>query len=101
MYAKRNPIDGTLSAIYDPEKLIEHQFKDAVESFLSNPAYHIRVVNISLGNSNEVWHKDYKRQLPLAALIDELAYTYPAVTFIVSTGNNHPQHVYSSIQNYR
>ncbi len=98
MYAERNPVDGTLSAIYDPEKLVEHQFKDAVESFISNPAYHIRVVNISLGNSNEVWHKDYKRQLPLAALIDELAYTYPAVTFIVSTGNQHPQHVYSSIQ---
>lgn len=97
MYAERNDYNGTVSAAYDPEKLIEHQFKDAVESFLSNPDYHIRVVNVSLGNSNEVWHKNYLRQLPLAALIDELAFTYPNVVFIVSTGNHHPLAVFETI----
>ncbi len=97
MYAERNDFNGTVSAAYDPEKLIEHQFKDAVESFLSNPDYHIRVVNVSLGNINEIWHKDYVRQLPLAALIDELAYTYPDVVFIVSTGNHHPQNDFKKI----
>lgn len=98
MYAERNEITGQISAIYDPEKLIEHQFKDAVESFLSNSEYHIKVVNISLGNSNEVWHKHYSRQLPLAALIDEMAVTFPHVLFIVSSGNQHPINNFQTVQ---
>lgn len=97
MFAEKNDIVGTVSAVYDQEKLIEHQFQDAVVSFLSNAEYHIKVVNISLGNSNEVWHKHYSRQLPLAALIDELAYTFPHVVFIVSSGNQHPKNIYDSI----
>ena len=97
MYAE-NDLDGNpVNAIYDPEKLLEHQFKDAVESFLSNPEYHIKVVNISLGNAHEVWHKHYSRQLPLAALIDELAFTFPHVVFIVSSGNQLPLNDYESI----
>ncbi|MBU1054796.1 MAG: S8 family peptidase [Proteobacteria bacterium] len=98
MYAERNEMRGTVSAIYDPEKLVEHQLKDAVESFLSNAEYHIRVVNISLGNSNEVWHKNYDRQLPLAALIDELAFQFPNVVFVVSAGNQRPSDIYSTIE---
>jgi len=98
MYAERNDITGTVSPIYDSEKLIEHQFKDAVESFLSNPAYQIKVVNISLGNHNEIWNKDYSRQLPLAALIDELAFTFTNVIFIVSAGNQDPRNLYNTIQ---
>jgi hypothetical protein len=97
MYAETNDITGVVSAVYDPEKLIEHQFKDAVESFLSNPEYHIKVVNISLGNPNEIWHKHYFRQLPLAALIDELAFTFPHVVFVVSVGNQSPLNFYESI----
>ena len=90
MYSSFNPLTDEVHAIYDPEKLIEHQLKDAIEDFLSNSDYHIRVVNISLGNSNEIWHKNYTRQLPLASIIDELAYTYPNVVFFVATGNQHP-----------
>ncbi len=97
MFAERNEIAGTISAIYDPEKLVEHQFKDAVETFLSNSEYHIKVVNISLGNSNEIWHKHFSRQLPLAALIDELALTFPHVVFIVSAGNQDPRAFYDTI----
>jgi hypothetical protein len=96
MYAEKN-ITGEIQAIYDPEKLIEHQFKDAVESFLSNTGYNIKIVNVSLGNSHEVWNKDYYRQLPLAALIDELAYTYPEVVFVVSTGNQKPLILFETI----
>jgi len=98
MYAEKNELLGKISAAYNPEKLIEHQFSDAVISFLSNAEYHIKVVNISLGNRNEVWHKDYSRQLPFAALIDELAFTFPDVIFIVSAGNQHPQNFYNTIQ---
>lgn len=98
MYAETNEITGQISAKYDSEKLVEHQFKDAVESFLSNPEYNIRVVNISIGNIHEVWHKNYSRQFPFAALIDELSYTYPFVVFVVSTGNMPPLNAYDSIE---
>ena len=96
MYAEKD-FNGKATAIYDPEKLIEHQLKDAVDSFLSNADYHIKVVNISLGNCDEVWHKHYLRQLPLAALIDELAFIFPHVVFIVSAGNQSPRYCYDSI----
>jgi len=97
MYAENDLNDNPINAIYDPEKLLEHQFKDAVEGFLLNSEYHIKVVNISLGNAHEVWHKHYNRQLPLAALIDELAFTFPRVVFIVSVGNRSPLEHYNSI----
>lgn len=97
MYAEKNDITGEVQAIYDPEKLIEHQFKDAVESFLANAGYNIKVVNVSLGNGNEVWNKHYYRQLPLAALIDELACIYPEVVFIVSAGNQKPLNLFETI----
>ena len=93
MYSETNLLNGEKNAVYDPEKLVEHQLKEAVENFLSDLDYHIRVVNISLGNIDEVWHKSYDRQLPLASLIDELAYTFPNIVFIVSTGNQHPQNI--------
>lgn len=98
MYAETNEITGVISARYDPEKLVEHQFKDAVESFLSNSEYNIRIVNISIGNLHEVWHKNFSRQFPFAALIDELAYTYPSVVFVVSAGNMSPLNVYDNIE---
>ena len=97
MYAEHDWDGNPVHAIYDPEKLLEHQFKDAVERFLSNAEYHIKVVNISLGNAHEVWQKHYSRQLPLAALIDELAFTFPHVVFIISSGNQSPLNDYESI----
>ena len=97
MYAEGGWDGNLVNATYDREQLLEHQFKDAVESFLSNAEYHIKVVNISLGNAHEVWHKHYSRQLPLAALIDELAFTFPHVVFIVSSGNQSPLNDYGTI----
>jgi len=99
MYAERDFNGKVINATYDPEKLIEHQFKDAVESFLSNSEYPIKVVNISLGNRNEIWHRHYFRQLPLAALIDELAFKFHHVVFVVSAGNQSPLNFYDSIAN--
>ena len=97
MYAEKNQINGTVHAVYDEEKLIEHQFQEAIEDFLNNPEYHIKVVNISLGNSNEIWGKHYFRQLPLASLIDELALKFSGVVFVVSAGNKSPEELYESI----
>jgi hypothetical protein len=97
LYAERNVLTGGIRAVYDPERLVEHQLKDAVESFLSSQIYPIRVVNISLGNTNEIWHKHYFRQLPLAALIDELAFDFPNVVFVVSAGNQDPTEFYGTI----
>lgn len=97
MYAEKDLSGKVIQATYDSEKLIEHQLKDAVESFLSNPEYHIKVVNISMGHQHEIWHKHYSRQLPLAALIDELAFTFPHVVFVVSVGNQNPFDFYNSI----
>lgn len=90
MYAEKDFNGNIINATYDPEKLIEHQFKNAVEEYLINTEYRIKVVNISIGNSNEVWHKHYYRQLPLAAIIDELAIVFSDVVFIVSSGNQNP-----------
>lgn len=101
MFAERNEVTGQIRAVYDPEKLVERQLKDAVEHFLANPEYHVRIVNISLGNASEVWHKHYTRQLPLAALIDELAFDFPDVVFLVSAGNKCPTEFYSTISDVR
>ena len=57
MYAEKNQITNEVIAKYDPEKLVENQLKVAIERFLPKPNYNIRVVNISLGDANEVWHK--------------------------------------------
>lgn len=84
-------------AIFDPEKLLEHQLYDVIKDFLENPSYNIKVVNISLGNSDEIWDLTSNRQFPLASLIDELAFKYPQVVFIVSAGNENPQKHYTSL----
>ncbi|OJF75872.1 MAG: hypothetical protein BKP49_10465 [Treponema sp. CETP13] len=98
MYAKRDFNNNPIGAAYDPQKLVENQFKDAVESFLSHPEYHIKVINISLGNDEQIWNKDYHRQLPFAALIDELALEFPSVVFVVSTGNQNPCSLYPKLE---
>ena len=97
MYAEKNPVSNIINAIYEPETLLESQLKNAIEYFLSIAEYSIKVVNISLGNTDEVWHTHYSRQLPLAALIDELAYTFSDVVFIASAGNRSPLSDYDSI----
>lgn len=92
-------INGVLSAAYDEEKLFENQFREAIGVFLSKPKYNIKVVNISFGNSKEVFQNHNSRQFPLAALIDELAMQYDGVVFVVSAGNAHPSQVFDEIAN--
>ncbi len=97
MYAEKNP-NGNYHAYYDPEKLVENQFKEAIEHFLENKENNIKVVNISLGKSDEIWKNPYNRQFPLAALIDELSLRYPDVAFVVSAGNQNPLNIYDSLE---
>ena len=67
---------GQIRAVYNEEKLLESQLNEAIRSFLDNPIYKIKAVNISFGNENEILREDNNRQFPLATLIDELAYEY-------------------------
>ena len=96
MYGEED-INGNFQARYDPEKLIEHQFDNAIRYFLDNDENKIKVVNISLGNLDEMFGQKHLRQFPLASLIDDLAYNYSNVVFIVATGNQNPINVFDSI----
>lgn len=89
MYAEKFGTEIFGSA-YDQEKLVENQFKEAIDFFLTNEELKIKVVNISIGNIYEVWDGKLRRQFPLASLIDEIAIQYPNIIFVVSTGNAQP-----------
>lgn len=96
MYATNLPT-GEIISTYDDRKLFEHQLKDAVDYFLTNGTYRIKVVNISLGNSDEVWHDKRTHQFPLASLIDELSLEYPNVIFVISAGNFNPNLIFDNL----
>lgn len=72
---------------YDEEKLPETQLRDAIEYFVGNYE-NIRVVNLSIGDIEEV-HRSEGKQFRLAAAIDELAFDYKDnnIMFVVSAGN--------------
>lgn len=97
MYGSED-LRGNLIPEYDNEKLFENQFAEAIYTFLDNEGYNIKVVNISLGNSYESIKGKDNRQFPLAALIDELAFEYKDVVFIVSTGNRDPRDIYEELE---
>ena len=71
---------------YDPERLLEHQL-DELATYFINTYPNVKIVNLSIGNLNEVFEGG--RQSRLAAAIDELAYRFREreVLFTVSTGN--------------
>ena len=71
---------------YDPERLLEHQLDDLVTYFV-NTYPNVRIVNLSLGNLNQVF--DGGRQSRLAAAIDQLAYRFRErnVMFTIAAGN--------------
>jgi hypothetical protein len=75
---------------YDEEELLEHQLLAALTYFLTTYDT-VKVVNISLGDSNLVY-SDGSYQFRFAAAIDELAYLYRdyEVVFVVSSGNFSP-----------
>ncbi|MEL4026665.1 S8 family peptidase [Lysinibacillus endophyticus] len=87
MYGQYGFDGQVMGSTYDPQKLLESQFKEAIQHFLDNPSYKVKVVNISFGNSDEILNEESNRQFPLAALIDELAFEYSECVFVVSAGN--------------
>lgn len=101
MYAEKYS-DSRPHSIYDPDKLLEHQLSDAIESFLRNDSYNIKCVNISFGQENSLYCGNKKiRQFALAALIDELALKYNKTVFVISSGNKHPKKIYNSISDIK
>ena len=76
----------TATLEYDPERLLEHQLDQLVTYFV-NTYPNVRIVNLSLGNLNEVF--DGGRQSRLAAAIDQLAYRFRErdVIFTIAAGN--------------
>jgi hypothetical protein len=102
MYGEKD-LRGNILAVYDEEKLLESQIYDAIRTFLDNPEYKIKAVNLSFGNVSDILKEENNRQFPLAALIDELAQEYSDVVFIVSAGNQHPGNFYELeqiVENY-
>ena len=77
----------TKSLEYDPEQLLEHQLEALVSYFLKTYP-NIRIVNLSIGNINNVF--DGRHQSTLAAAIDELAYRFrdEQLLFVIATGNS-------------
>lgn len=97
MYGEED-VQGNLYPVYDEEKLFESQLDEVIRSFLDNEYYRIKVVNISFGNSNEFLRDKNNRQYPLAALLDELAYEYNDVVFVVSAGNSDPRDIFDRLE---
>jgi subtilisin family serine protease len=97
LYGQEN-ILNKLEPVYDEEKLFESQLNNAIRSFLNNKNYRIKVVNISFGNRNDYLREKNNRQFPLAALLDELAYEYNDVVFVVSAGNFDPRKIFDSLE---
>lgn len=97
MYGQEDA-QGNFSPVYDEEKLFENQLNTAIRSFLDNEVYRIKVVNISFGNANESLRNKNNRQFPLAALLDELAYEYRSVVFVVSAGNSDPRIIFEELE---
>lgn len=97
MYGQEDA-QGNFSPVYDEEKLFENQLNTAIRSFLDQDGYRIKVVNISFGNANESLKDKNNRQFPLAALLDELAYEYRDVVFVVSAGNSDPRYIFDDLE---
>lgn len=75
---------------FDPERLLEHQLRDAIDYFLDNYLA-VKIVNLSIGDTTHVMEAGMK-QFRLAALIDEIIYEYRVeknrdVIFVISAGN--------------
>lgn len=88
MYKEENPITGETHATYKEEELLEHQLYEAIRHFVENYS-NCKVINISFGDKYKRIFK-YKRQFPLATLIDELAKELDII-FVISAGNLNPE----------
>lgn len=97
MYGEED-LRGNINPVYDEEKLFENQLNTAIRSFLDNDSYRVKIVNLSLGNAKDSLVDKNNRQFPLAALLDELAYEYSDVVFVVSAGNSDPIDIFEELE---
>ncbi|MBD2482067.1 S8 family peptidase [Planktothrix sp. FACHB-1365] len=72
---------------YDEDLLVETQLDQAIRAFVEQYP-NCKVINISLGNANQIY-RDGLKQFRLAAKIDEIAYQYQHknIVFVISAGN--------------
>ncbi|MEH1930039.1 S8 family peptidase [Nostoc sp.] len=72
---------------YDEDLLIETQFDEVIRAFVEQYP-NCKVINISLGNADQIY-RDGLKQFRLAAKIDEIAYQYQHknIVFVISAGN--------------
>ncbi|MEG4318490.1 MULTISPECIES: S8 family peptidase [unclassified Microcoleus] len=72
---------------YDEDLLVETQLDQAIRAFVENYP-NCKVINISLGNADQIY-RDGLKQFRLAAKIDEVAYYYQDknIIFVISAGN--------------
>lgn len=74
---------------FDEDLLLENQLEEAIRYFID--AYpNCKVINISLGNRDQIY-QDGRKQLRIAARIDEIAYRYQHknIVFVVAAGNSY------------
>jgi len=79
--------DATGMPIYDEDELVEQQLKYSVEKIKSTQPK-CKVINLSIGNPEKSVY-DAKKQFILANVIDELAFRYDDLIFVVAAGNNY------------
>ncbi|WP_413173131.1 S8 family peptidase [Anabaena azotica] len=79
---------------YYEDLLLETQLDQAIHAFVDQYP-NCKVINISLGNANQIY-RDRMKQFRLAAKIDEIAYQYQIkkinIVFVISAGNTNPLH---------
>jgi len=73
---------------YDKKKLPETQLRNAIKYFINNYD-NIKIINMSIGDSEEVYSLEDPHSHRLAACIDEIAFDYrdKDILFVVSAGN--------------
>lgn len=74
---------------FDEDLLLENQLEEAILYFI-NEHPNCKVINISLGNAEQVYEEG-RKQLRIAAKIDELAYRYQHknILFVIAAGNSY------------
>jgi len=75
---------------FDEDLLLENQLEQSVLHFI-NSYPRCKVINLSLGNADQIYEEG-KKQLRIAAKIDELAYRYQHknIIFVIAAGNSFP-----------
>ncbi|HEY9630840.1 MAG TPA: S8 family peptidase [Coleofasciculaceae cyanobacterium] len=75
---------------FDEDLLLENQLEQAISYFVKEYS-NCKVINLSLGNADQVYQQG-RKQTRIAAKLDELAYRYQRhnILFVVAAGNSFP-----------